>query len=151
MARRLFPNENPVGQRLRFSRRDPFMEIVGVARGREFSKGKYRSLREAPRMCLYEPFLMGYRHQMNLLVRAEGDPQSLLAGVRQAVQALDPRLPLFNVRSLTEQVRIGPRESKRSRSGHAARAGASDRRSSRVAVIPLDEAVVWETYDLRCS
>ena len=100
MARRLFPNEDPIGKRIRFGRDGPYLEVIGVA-----GDGKYRSLREEPRMCLYEPFLMNYRHQMNLLVRAGGDPKSLLASVREAVQTLDPRIPVFQVRTLTEQVR----------------------------------------------
>jgi putative ABC transport system permease protein len=100
MARQLFPNEDPIGRRFRFGNEDPFIEVVGVVRD-----GKYRSLREEATLCLYQPFLMNYRHQMNLLVRTESEPQSLLPAVRNLVAALDRRLPVFNVRTLEEQIR----------------------------------------------
>ena len=100
MARRLFPNEDPIGRRFRFGNADPFIEVVGVVRD-----GKYRSLREEATLCLYQPFLMNYRHAMNLLARTESEPQSLLPAVSSIVAALDPRLPVFNVRTLDEQVR----------------------------------------------
>jgi putative ABC transport system permease protein len=100
MARRLFPGEDPIGRRFRFGDADPFIEVVGVV-----GDGKYRSLREEATLCLYQPFLMNYRHAMNLLVRTEGEPQSIVPAVRNIVAALDPRLPVFNVRTLDEQVR----------------------------------------------
>src|SRR5262245_62250544 len=42
---------------------------------------------------------------MNLLARTESEPQSLLPAVSNIVAAPDPRLPVFNVRTLDEQVR----------------------------------------------
>jgi predicted permease len=99
-ARKIFPNEDPVGKRFRFGDRGPFTEIVGVARD-----GKYRSLREDGLLCLYEPFLMSYRPEMNLLVRTQNDPGAATASVRKELDALDSRIPLFNVRTLDEQVR----------------------------------------------
>ena len=100
LAHKLFPNEDPVGKRFRFGDRDPFTEIVGIARD-----GKYRSLREDGLPCLYEPFLMSYRPEMNLLVRTQNDPTAAAAAVRKELDALDLRIPLFNVRTLDQQVR----------------------------------------------
>jgi putative ABC transport system permease protein len=48
---------------------------------------------------------MSYRHSMSLLIRTDVEPHGLLAAVRNEVAALDPRLPVFNVRTLDEQVR----------------------------------------------
>jgi len=100
LARKLFPNEDPIGKRFRFGDRDPFMEIVGAARD-----GKYRSMRETGLACLYQPFLMLYRPEMNLLVRSQNDPGALAAAVRKELDGLDSRIPFFNVRTLEEQVR----------------------------------------------
>src|SRR5262249_3159311 len=99
MARKIFPQQDPIGKRFRFGDSGPFYEVVGVARD-----GKYRSLREDPLLTLYEPFFLSYRPEMNLIVRTDGDPKSLLPAIRNELAALDPSIPLFNVRTLEEQV-----------------------------------------------
>ncbi|HXD33038.1 MAG TPA: ABC transporter permease [Pyrinomonadaceae bacterium] len=100
LAGKLFPNEDPIGKRFRFSNEDTFTEVVGVARD-----GKYRSMREAGLPCLYQPFLMVYRPEMNLLVRSQSDPAALTAAIRKELDGLDSRIPFFNVRTLEQQVR----------------------------------------------
>jgi predicted permease len=100
MARKLFPHEDPVGKRFRFGNEGPYTEVVGVAHD-----AKYRSLREESLPCLYEPFLMSYRPEMSLLVRSDREPGDLTAAVRRELEALDSRMPFFNVRTLDKQVR----------------------------------------------
>jgi putative ABC transport system permease protein len=41
---------------------------------------------------------------MDIVVRPAADPATVIAGIRQAVRALDPELPLSNVRPMTEWV-----------------------------------------------
>ena len=41
-----------------------------------------------------------------LMVRTTGNPESLFAAVRSEVQALDPTLPVFEVKTLTEHLRL---------------------------------------------
>lgn len=100
MARKVFPNEDPVGKRFRFGKEGPYSEVIGVARD-----GKYRGLREEPLLCVYEPFFLRYRAEMNLLVRSDRNQQALLGQIRNELGALDPTIPVFNVRTLDEQVR----------------------------------------------
>ena len=40
------------------------------------------------------------------MVRTTGDPQAALAGVRNTVRALDLNLPLYEVKTLTEHMRL---------------------------------------------
>jgi putative ABC transport system permease protein len=47
---------------------------------------------------------MAYRPEMNLVVRSDSDPRSLLPAIRNELAALDKSIPLFNVRTLEEQV-----------------------------------------------
>ncbi|HEV7474997.1 MAG TPA: ABC transporter permease [Pyrinomonadaceae bacterium] len=100
LARKLFPNEKAVGKRIRFGDEDPFMEIVGVAQD-----AKYRSMRESALPCLYQPFLMVYRPEMNLLVRSQSDPVLLSGALRKELDNLDSRIPFFNVRTLDQQIK----------------------------------------------
>ncbi len=99
LAQRLWPGQDPIGKRLRFSHRNsPFLEVVGVARD-----GKYHELTERPRGFVYVP----ERQQadlsdITLIVRAAGDPRSLLPVVGQAIHGLDPTLPLFQAMTLQD-------------------------------------------------
>ena len=54
----------------------------------------------------YRPLAQSYTPVGTLLVKSAGDPMSVLAGVRAAVGALDPNLPVFSVRALGEATSI---------------------------------------------
>ena len=99
LARRLWPDQDPIGKRLRFSFRDePFLEVVGVARD-----GKYHELTEQPRGFVYVPERQrADLSDITLLVRTAGDPRSLLPALGEAVHALDRSLPLFQAITLED-------------------------------------------------
>jgi predicted permease len=99
-ARRVFPNQNPVGQRFGFSAETAMqIEIVGVV-----GDAKYDSLRDETPPTIYAPWLQEARiGQMNFEVRATTDPAPLLPAIRQAVREVDSNLPLFDVKTQVEQ------------------------------------------------
>ena len=100
LAHRLWPDQDPIGKRLRFGG-EPFLEVVGVARD-----GKYHELTERPRGFLYVPERQrADLSDITLLVRTAGDPRSLLPALGQAVHALDRTLPLFQAITLEEALR----------------------------------------------
>jgi predicted permease len=99
MARRYWPGRDPIGATIRFGRGP--VTIVGVARD-----GKYSRLSEEPRNYLYLPALQNYRPDLLLHVRTAGDPSLALPALRSVVRALDPHLPLFDVRTVEEHMRI---------------------------------------------
>ena len=55
-----------------------------------------------PDPIAYVPFRMQPRGVMTLLARAEGDPHQLTPAVREEMRAIDPDLPLFNIRTVDE-------------------------------------------------
>jgi putative ABC transport system permease protein len=99
MARRFWPNEDPVGRRIDLigegSRQSA--EIIGIAKA-----GKYRSLGEEPRPFMYRPF--SYMARATLVVRTAGNPEALLAPIRREAQALDPNLALVQLVTLEEHM-----------------------------------------------
>lgn len=101
MATRLWPGEDPIGQRLRgFRTRDSFgpsIEVVGVVRD-----SKYATVGEEPRPFLYRPLSQAYAPAATILLRTDGDPSRAVAPLRNAVASVVPDLPLFNVGPLTE-------------------------------------------------
>jgi predicted permease len=105
-VRRLLTNvsspSEAIGKRVAFgSASGPFMRIVGVARD-----GKYFNITEEPRSFIWTPMTQDYSSNGILTVRTEGDPNQLFGAVRKEVQALDPNLPLFDVKTLTEHMRL---------------------------------------------
>ena len=102
LVRDLFPNTNPIGQRLRVLLRQPASwEIVGVVKD-----SKYRSLGEDPMPYIFLPYLQNPQPAMAVHVRTSGNPREVAAAVRREVQALDPNLPAFHVMSLADNIDI---------------------------------------------
>lgn len=102
LVRELFPNTNPIGQRLHVMLRQPSSwEIIGVVKD-----SKYRSLGEDSTPYIFLPYLQNPQPAMALHVRTSGNPGELAAAVRREVQALDPNLPAFNVMSLADNIDI---------------------------------------------
>jgi ABC-type antimicrobial peptide transport system permease subunit len=64
--------------------------------------GKYRTLAEDPRPFFY--YSMGQRRpaSMALVMRGSVDPRSLVAAIRSEVQKLDPRVPIFGVKTMDD-------------------------------------------------
>jgi predicted permease len=101
-ARRFFPGRDAIGRRFNFSGPDkPYWEVIGVA-----GDGKYNSLSEDPKAAFYRPLLREYSTNATLVARTAGDPQSALAALRNALQRLDPTLPLYNVQTLSEHMSV---------------------------------------------
>ncbi len=99
-ARRFWPNESPLHKRFRFGRAtEPLVEIVGVAQD-----GKYAGLNEDPRSFVYRPLWQSRLSSSSLIVRAETEPQILIAAVRRELQQLDPRLPIASTKTMTESL-----------------------------------------------
>jgi macrolide transport system ATP-binding/permease protein len=101
MASRFFPNEDPLGKRLRIGEPDtPFCEIVGVAQDVTFSLG------ENPGPAVYRPLAQQSSRWLTLIVHTKGDPKAQIAAVRSAVQAIDDNLPAQEIKTLEEIVSL---------------------------------------------
>jgi putative ABC transport system permease protein len=91
-----------VGKRFSFgSAGGPFRRIVGV-----IGDGKYFNIAEDPRSFVWTPMTQEYWSNGIIVVRTKGNPESQIAPVRAQVQAIDPNLPLFEVKTLTEHMKL---------------------------------------------
>jgi putative ABC transport system permease protein len=100
MARRYWPNTNPIGRRIVLdAAANRTWEIVGVVGG-----GKYRSLRQTETAKVFRPLEQSYASWITLVVRTDGDPLRLGDAVRRELRALDPGIPLFDVRALEQHI-----------------------------------------------
>ncbi len=99
LAEKLWPGQDPIGRRFK-SGWEEAVEVVGVVR-----TGKYVMLNEAPRPYYYQPLAQAYEAPMVVHVRTRGDPVQTLSELRQVMLRLDPALPIFEVRTMTEHLR----------------------------------------------
>jgi predicted permease len=94
-ARRLWPDEDPIGRRIRV----PWGEsvVTGVV-------GDVRQigLAEAPQPAVYFPQLIAPRLLATLVVRTAGDPLAHAAPIRQVIRDIDPNQPIRSIAPLTE-------------------------------------------------
>jgi predicted permease len=88
LARRHFPGQSPIGQRLRL-RDVGEVEIVGVV-----ADLRQRFLRNAPLPQMLAPFAQMPQLQLSMVVRTSTDPASLIAAIHREVWAVDPNLPV---------------------------------------------------------
>jgi predicted permease len=104
LARKFFPNQNPIGKR--FSTLGPddkdrkWVQIVGICRDT-----RYDSLRTPPGPLHFEL----YRQQdsadtLTYIVRTGMKPEAIVPSLRAAVQRIDRDLPLMDVRTQREQI-----------------------------------------------
>jgi len=100
MARRFWPDEDPIGRRFRFSGQPQLTEVVGIARD-----SKYNFLGEDATPYLYQPLTQAPQAALTLVVRADR-PEAALGTVRSTVQGMEPTMPLtgvFTMEAVIEQ------------------------------------------------
>jgi putative ABC transport system permease protein len=99
MAKKFFPNEDPIGKGINVTNGpERFREIVGIV-----GDVKQYGLDQPTTAQTYEPYLQTPFQGMTLVVRTEGNPAALTAGVRSQVLSIDKDQPVSRVRTL-EQV-----------------------------------------------
>jgi putative ABC transport system permease protein len=108
MAALYWPGRSPVGERLRVpdlpESLGGWLTVVGVV-----GNVRYERLSAEPKPTFYIPLAqagMGFPGNwgMTLLVRSPKTSEALGASVRAAVRSLDPGLPVFDVRTVTETI-----------------------------------------------
>ncbi|HKN59817.1 MAG TPA: ABC transporter permease [Candidatus Acidoferrales bacterium] len=104
MARKYFAGRNPVGMHIVWGSHNPpvplDIEIVGVVQN-----SKHNGARDQSNPFVYQPYTQDSDMRGGTFyVRTSQDPLALTGTVRQVVQGFDSNLPVFNVRTLAEQV-----------------------------------------------
>jgi len=98
MARRLFPNQEAVGQRVRTgpNATGPWITVVGV-----IGDVRHGGLEEEPQPELYISYLQGPPVSPFIVLRTIGDPAALVETVRAEARLIDKNLPLYDMRTMS--------------------------------------------------
>jgi putative ABC transport system permease protein len=104
MAEQLWPDADPIGKRIRTGGIDanpngPWITVVGVV-----GRIKQDALDSDSRIAMYLAHTQYGSRAMNVVLRSGADPAGLAAAVRQEIRELDPDLPVYNVRTMTDRV-----------------------------------------------
>lgn len=101
-ARRYWPGQDAVGKHILVGRQPYPIEIVGVL-------GDVRNVNLAadPQPEIYFPYAQLPTSNMNLVVRAAGDPRRLASAIRAQVSAVDSTQPVTDVRTMDEVLEAG--------------------------------------------
>ena len=102
LADTYWPGEESLGQRIRVGDEEALLEVVGVVK-----TARYTLPAESPIPMLYRPYAQNYRAAQVFFVQTEAEPLALLPAIRTQVQALDPGMPLYDIRTLETHIREG--------------------------------------------
>jgi predicted permease len=99
MAARFWPDENPLGKRLRLGKDGPWRMVVGVVSG-----AKEYSAEKEPPIAVYYPFEQRAARNVYLVARASSDPRSASQAIAEEIRGIDSELALFDVRGMEERL-----------------------------------------------
>jgi putative ABC transport system permease protein len=99
MAKKLWPNEDPVGKRVTIHMKDQDVpsQVVGVV-----GDVRHAGLDANANATAYWPHPELAYNFMTLVIRTDGDPLALAPAVRQAVWSLDKDQPVVDIRTMED-------------------------------------------------
>jgi putative ABC transport system permease protein len=98
-AKLFWPNDNPIGRRMKFGDDKEWRVIAGVV-----GDVKHWGLAETVRLEAYVPYEQRPFSSMDIAVRVKSDPLRLASAVRSAVAEIDPNQPIAMIRTMDEYV-----------------------------------------------
>ena len=104
MAKRLWPNGDPIGQRFRYSTDStgPWFTVVGQVA--DFADDDLDNEQES---AAYVPLRFAVGRGMGLVVRTAGDPAAITPSLRRAVRESDASIALYEVNTMERVRQLG--------------------------------------------
>ena len=100
LARTYWPGTVPIGRRLKMggaNSKAPWLTVIGVV-----GNVKHYALDADSRVALYLSHLQFTINSLSVAVRTTNDPLSLAAAVTREARAIDPNVPIYDVKSMEQ-------------------------------------------------
>lgn len=105
LARKIWPEEDAIGKRLRLKTDAPWLTVVGVVSDIKNEGSNKETKPELYFLHTEKPFgLWADLRSMALVVRTSSEPQQMASAIRRELNSLDPDLPIYKLQSLGEIV-----------------------------------------------
>lgn len=99
-ARRFWPNDDPVGKRIRErGEQNPWLTVVGVTRDT-----KHYGLDRPMKPGVFVPYRQLMQQHMTVVVHTDGDPLVLAAPIRQIVRQAIPDVPVSAIQTMQDRL-----------------------------------------------
>lgn len=100
-VRAFWPNDTPIGKKIAVGQGGfhDGAEVIGVV-----ADVRYRAIEAAATPDVYVPLAQSFQRRMRLFVRSDLDTQSVVTAIRREVRALDPNLPLSEIKTMEERL-----------------------------------------------
>ncbi len=95
MARRYWPNQDPIGRRVRFDPASPWFTISGIV-----ADVQVRGARGSNEVEAYVPYWLNPEAGINVVLKTATEPMALAAPLQQAVKAIDPGVAVASITTM---------------------------------------------------
>jgi len=99
LARRYWPQGDAIGKRIKTTGDQTWMTVVGIVGGI-----KHGNLAEEKRPHIYFAMAQASAPRATFVVRTDGPPSAAIPTFRASIRQVDPEMPLYMVRSMTEVI-----------------------------------------------
>ena len=111
LARQYWPNQNPIGKRLRNGSKDPWSTIVGLVQHVKHSQ----LAADGAKGVYYYPIFQSAGSGAStafFIARGSANPTQLGDGIRRAVQSVDPKQAVFDLKTMDQRITLalGPQQ-----------------------------------------
>lgn len=101
MAKRFWPNSNPVGQIIGLGQSaKETARVIGIVRD-----GRYHCVADSMPAYMFIPLGQDFSYEMTLLVETEGNAHALIEPVRKTIQHASSDIDLYPMTTLSESIR----------------------------------------------
>jgi predicted permease len=105
LARKVWPETDPIGKRIRLQPSDPWLSVVGVVADIKNHGSNVATKPEIYFLLTDRPVQLWVDlRSMTLVVRTSSEPEHMVSAVREQLKQLDPELPIYKVSTLKELV-----------------------------------------------
>jgi predicted permease len=101
LALQLWPNGDAVGKRLSLQG-EPW-QVIGI-----IDEMRVWTISDTNRPLIFYPLAQRFQNNVTIVVRTGMDPLEITASVKQAVAQLDPEMPVYNIRTMDQQIASSP-------------------------------------------